>query len=242
MRTRSSLKRVPCVPDGVESRIIRIGMALARLPRLKCVKVVATPAGFALTMLLGAAAASVWPTGRPDTLAWWWLDRRLAFDDAQAPRARRALTQWLDWHRRHPLALAEDVALIEEIAREASADTGRTWLCRWWQRLRERQQSASADAGRRRDGRCAGRAERGRGAPPAAGARRDNRDWRERFVRGAMPTSASARLARAADRPRRDLLRPAGCGAAPAGRRKAARLALGCGALAARSASASSAT
>ena len=115
-------------------------MALARLPRLKCVKWSRLLPVLALTMLLGACSSVGLAYRQADTLAWWWLDRRLDFDDAQAPRVRQALTQWLDWHRRHPLALAEDVALIEEIAREAGADTRPERLCRWWQQLRERQQ------------------------------------------------------------------------------------------------------
>jgi hypothetical protein len=159
-------------------------MALARLPRLKCIKWSRLLPVLALTMLLGACSSVGLAYRQADTLAWWWLDRRLDFDDAQAPRVRQALTQWLDWHRRHPLALAEDVALIEEIAREAGADTRPERLCRWWQQLRERQQlhlqtlagGAMADV-------LAGLSEAQLRHLQQA-LDEDNRDWRERFVRG----------------------------------------------------------
>ena len=63
-------------------------MALTRLPRLKCVKWSRLLPVLALTMLLGACSSVGLAYRQADTLAWWWLDRRLDFDDAQAPRVR----------------------------------------------------------------------------------------------------------------------------------------------------------
>ena len=76
---------------------------------------------FALLLPLSGCSTVGMAYRQADTLAWWWLDRRVDFDATQAPRVRQALGQWLDWHRRRPLA--EDVALLEEIAREAGSDT-----------------------------------------------------------------------------------------------------------------------
>lgn len=133
-----------------------------------------------------------------DTLAWWWLDRRFDFDDAQAPRVRQALAQWLDWHRRRPLG--EDTALLEDLAREAGADTRTERTCRWWQTLVDRQAlylqtlasgpladvlSGLSDAQLRH---------------LQQALDEDNRDWRDRFLRGDADQRQRASRERVIDR------------------------------------------
>ena len=114
---------------------------------------------------------------------------------------RGALTQWLDWHRRHPLALAEDVALIEEIAREAGADTRPERLCRWWQQKRERQRShLQTLQPAARWPMCWPELSRRSRCHLQQALDEDNRDWRERFVRGDADQRQRASRERLIDR------------------------------------------
>jgi len=67
--------------------------------------------------------------GQGPTLAYWWLDRYADFDETQKPRARAAVDQWFAWHRRQQLA--EDAALLDQIAQEALKDTSGAQVCQW---------------------------------------------------------------------------------------------------------------
>lgn len=71
------------------------------------------------------------------TLAWWWLDSRLDFDDRQTPRVKAALAQWFEWHRATQL---EDYAALLAQARAESAanDLGADRICRWAMEVRGR--------------------------------------------------------------------------------------------------------
>ena len=72
-----------------------------------------------------------------DTIAGWWLDGYLDFTPAQAPLVRQSLAQWLSWHRARPLG--EDVALLDQLARDAAADVTPAQTCRLWAQLQARQ-------------------------------------------------------------------------------------------------------
>jgi len=67
--------------------------------------------------------------GQAPTLAYWWLDRYADFVDDQKPRARAAVDQWFAWHRREQLA--EDAALIDQLAREAEREFTGAQVCQW---------------------------------------------------------------------------------------------------------------
>lgn len=71
------------------------------------------------------------------TLAWWWLDSRLDFDDRQAPQVKAALAQWFEWHRATQL---EDYAALLARARAESAatDLDADRICRWAMDVRGR--------------------------------------------------------------------------------------------------------
>lgn len=72
-----------------------------------------------------------------DTIAGWWLDSYLDFTPAQAPQVRQSLAQWLGWHRTRQLG--EDVALLDQLARDAAADMSPAQTCRLWTQLQARQ-------------------------------------------------------------------------------------------------------
>lgn len=67
--------------------------------------------------------------GQGPTLAYWWLDRYADFVDEQKPRARAAVDQWFAWHRREQLA--EDAALLDQLAREAEREVTGAQVCQW---------------------------------------------------------------------------------------------------------------
>ena len=71
------------------------------------------------------------------TLAWWWLDSRLDFDDRQTPQVKAALAQWFEWHRATQL---EDYAALLARARGESAAGGldADRICRWAMDVRGR--------------------------------------------------------------------------------------------------------
>ena len=72
-----------------------------------------------------------------DTLAYWWLDRSLDFTATQAPQVRQALSRWQGWHRTRQLP--EDLALLEQVSREAASDMTPAQSCRWWKTVQGRQ-------------------------------------------------------------------------------------------------------
>jgi hypothetical protein len=93
-------------------------------------RVVMAAALLAFTLLLGACSTLRWGYSQGSTLSYWWLDRYAGFTAAQAPQVRAALTQWLEWHRREQLG--DDVALLEQAAREAPDDLSAAQVCGWW--------------------------------------------------------------------------------------------------------------
>ncbi|MDQ5897499.1 MAG: hypothetical protein QG612_1585 [Pseudomonadota bacterium] len=153
---------------------------------------------FALLLPLSGCSTVGLAYRQADTLAWWWLDRRVDFDAAQAPRVRQALAQWLDWHRRRPLA--EDVALLDEIAREAGADTRAERTCRWWQLVHERQgiHLQALAGGMLPDVLATLSDAQLRHLQQALDD--DNREWRERFLRGDADQRLRAARERAIER------------------------------------------
>ncbi len=94
-----------------------------------------------LSVLTLLAACSTLRIGysQADTLVYWWLDRHLDFSSAQTPLVRQALVQWQTWHRTRQLP--DDLALLEQVAQEAGADTTPAQACRWWKAVQTRQET-----------------------------------------------------------------------------------------------------
>lgn len=116
-----------------ESRIIGTGSAPA--PK-RSARVVTAAALLLATLLIGGCSTLRWGYSQGDTLAYWWLDRHAGFTETQAPQVRAALAQWFDWHRREQLA--DDVALLEQIALAAPDDLSAAQVCGWWGTLEKR--------------------------------------------------------------------------------------------------------
>jgi hypothetical protein len=73
-----------------------------------------------------------------DELLYWWADGYADFTDEQAPRARAALAEWLDWHRHTQLPLY--AARLAQLQPQVLADTTPAAVCalrdegeRWFQ-------------------------------------------------------------------------------------------------------------
>jgi hypothetical protein len=81
-------------------------------------------AGLAALAVLAGCSALKLGYGQLPTLAYWWLDAYIDFDDVQAPRVRQELRRWTDWHQRTQLAAyAAHLALVRgEAAQPVSAE------------------------------------------------------------------------------------------------------------------------
>lgn len=82
-----------------------------------------------VVLLLGGCSNLKLAYGQAPTLAYWWLDRYADFVDDQKPRARAAVDQWFAWHRREQLA--DDAALLDQLAREAEREITGAQVCQW---------------------------------------------------------------------------------------------------------------
>jgi hypothetical protein len=87
-------------------------------------------------LLMGGCSTLRLGYGQGANLATWWLDRYADFTEEQRPRVRAALQDWLSWHRSK--ALADDIALLEQAAREVRQDTTPAQVCAWWNRTVQR--------------------------------------------------------------------------------------------------------
>ncbi len=73
-------------------------------------------------------------------LVYWWLDGYADFDDAQSRRVREMLGQWFAWHRR--TQLPDYAGLLQRAQVDVLADTTPDRVCRWWDEVRRRGESA----------------------------------------------------------------------------------------------------
>ena len=96
----------------------------------------------ALLLLLALAGCSALRIGygQAPTLAYWWLDGYVDFDEAQTLRTREGLQRWFEWHRR--TQLPDYAALLARAQADALADGSPEQACRWWGVLRERGERA----------------------------------------------------------------------------------------------------
>lgn len=94
------------------------------------------PAALAGAAVLAGCSTLSLGYGQGVNLATWWLDRYVGFNDDQKPRLRAALQDWMAWHRSQ--ALADDVALLEQAAREVRQDTTSAQVCAWWDKFNQR--------------------------------------------------------------------------------------------------------
>lgn len=70
------------------------------------------------------------------TLAYWWLDSYVDFDDPQTHQARVAIERWFDWHRR--TQLPDLATLLARAQADVRRDATPQQTCRWWGELRQR--------------------------------------------------------------------------------------------------------
>lgn len=91
--------------------------------------------GLCALALSGCSALRIGYNQGP-TLAWWWLDSYLDFDDQQAPRVKAALQRWFDWHR--ATQLPEYARLLADAQVQMLQPVTAAQLCRWNDELRAR--------------------------------------------------------------------------------------------------------
>jgi hypothetical protein len=74
------------------------------------------------------------------TLAYWWLDRYVNFNDDQQPAVRSALNQWFAWHK--STQLADYATLLARMKIEAASNTTPERACAWQTQWSQRLQTA----------------------------------------------------------------------------------------------------
>lgn len=94
--------------------------------------------------LLGGCSALRLGYAQGPALVYWWLDRYVDFDAAQAPRVRDALARWFAWHRREQLP--EYATLLAQARAEVLADTTAQRVCEWQRELAARARAAWDEA------------------------------------------------------------------------------------------------
>lgn len=98
--------------------------------------------GLCALLLLGGCSVVRVGYNQAPTLAWWWLDRYLDFDAAQAPQFKAALERGFDWHRATQL---EDYAgLLAAAQVQVLQPATPQQVCRWADALRARLATAMA--------------------------------------------------------------------------------------------------
>jgi hypothetical protein len=135
--------------------------------------------------------------GQADTIAYWWLDRYLDFNAAQAPQVRQTLAQWQTWHRTRQLP--EDIALLEQAAQEAAVDATPAQACRWWKTVQGRQETwlhALAEP----MAETLGSLDEGQLRHLQTRLDANNREWRDTYLRGDSDQRHRASVERIIDR------------------------------------------
>lgn len=92
--------------------------------------------GLAAAVLVGCSTVRLAYDQGP-TLAYWWIDRYLDFDDTQSPRVKAALARWFAWHRQ--TQLPDYAALLVKAQQEVVGPMSPEQICQWgdvaWTRL-----------------------------------------------------------------------------------------------------------
>jgi hypothetical protein len=91
--------------------------------------------GLAPALLTGCNALRLGYNNGPQ-LAWWWIDGYFDFNREQAPKVKRAIEQWFEWHR--STQLADYAALLEMAAVQAAEPTTAAAVCQWQTLVSER--------------------------------------------------------------------------------------------------------
>ena len=83
----------------------------------------------AATALLAACSALRLSYNQAPTIAYWWLDSYVDFNDTQSARFRQDLAQWFEWHRRGQLP--DYAQLLARARAEVLEPVTPAQLCEW---------------------------------------------------------------------------------------------------------------
>lgn len=83
----------------------------------------------AATALLAACSALRLSYNQAPTIAYWWLDAYVDFNDTQSARFRQDLAQWFEWHRRGQLP--DYAQLLARARAEVLEPVTPAQLCEW---------------------------------------------------------------------------------------------------------------
>ena len=113
-RGRTAQRRGPCTSPP---RVARRRVATV------CITVL-------VALALSACGALRVAYGQAPSLAYWWADRYVDFNGAQTALMRRALDQWMDWHRRDQLGAIAKV--LRQSSLIATREPGPEQVCAWF--------------------------------------------------------------------------------------------------------------
>jgi hypothetical protein len=88
-----------------------------------------------LSLVTGCNALRLGYSNGPQ-LAWWWIDGYFDFNREQAPKVKRGIEQWFEWHR--STQLADYAALLEKAAVQVTEPTTAAAVCQWQTLVSER--------------------------------------------------------------------------------------------------------
>lgn len=81
------------------------------------------------SLMLSGCSALRLAYGQADTVAYWWLDAYVDFNDAQSVRMRQDVAHWFEWHRRSQLP--DYVQLLARARAEVLEPVTPAQLCLW---------------------------------------------------------------------------------------------------------------
>jgi hypothetical protein len=93
-----------------------------------------------LVLLLAGCSALKVVYGQANTLAYWWLDRYVDFDDPQSVKVRAGLNELFRWHR--STQLGDLIQLLGRAQAQALEPTTPAAACRWFDDIQQRLNAA----------------------------------------------------------------------------------------------------
>ncbi len=121
----------------MKRRIIGGPVAAARA---RFVPLLALLSALTLALLLAGCSTVRLAYNQAPTLAYWWLDGYVDFNDAQAPMVRNAIDDWFRWHR--ATQLPDYATQLARLRSEVAEPVSPQQVCRWFDDLMQRAQTA----------------------------------------------------------------------------------------------------
>ncbi|MEO7941073.1 MAG: DUF6279 family lipoprotein [Burkholderiaceae bacterium] len=111
-------------------------MTVSRRLGLIWMRIIRPLAAAVALVLLGSCSAVKLTYNNLDDISYWWIDGYADLGELQSAQLRDDLTQLLAWHRGNEMPRV--AALLQQVQRDAQADTTPENVCRFYDQVRER--------------------------------------------------------------------------------------------------------